>query len=91
MSRSLKMKRIMEDTIHVLGVMFSYSGADLFHVEKYLHTRGNPLQVAWCSIYPGQAQLTHTWQPTVNEFLWVNKNCTAHKKATIISICLLNS
>lgn len=85
------MKRIMEDTIHVLGVMFSYSGADLFHVEKYLHTRGNPLQVAWCSIYPGQAQLTHTWQPTVNEFLWVNKNCTAHKKATIISICLLNS
>lgn len=83
----------MGDTTHVLGVILLvlWSSADLFHVEKHLHRRSNPLQVAQCSVCPGQAQLIHTWCPTVNGILGVNKNCTAHTKATIISICLLSN
>lgn len=80
------MKMIPEGTINVLGVKYLvlWNSADLFHMEKHLHRKHSvncKLHGAACNIYPGQEQLTHTWHPRVDGFLWMNKNCTAHKKS----------
>lgn len=56
------MKMTVKDTIHVLGaiLLILWSSADLLHTENNLDRRGDPLQVAQCSVYLGQAQLPHT-------------------------------
>lgn len=86
-------KMMVEDSNNILRVMFPilWSSEDLFCMGKYLLRRGNQLQDTRCSVCTGQAHLTHSRHPRVSRFLGVNKNCTVHTEATLISICMLNS